>query len=279
MSLELRCSRVQDLPRLRELWQLAFGDSQEYMDHFFTGYYTPQRVLVLEQDGVVQAMTAWFDMPLMGAEGTQWPAAYLYAVATHPEARGRGYAGRLLAFAGEWLKERGFACLTTVPARPDLHVFFGANGFEENFVLARQDVEAGEGRAELKPVDGTEYGRVRERFLSGGAHVAYSGDALTYQEGVCRLSGGGLYAVEGGGCACVERGEDGLVVIKELLCEPVQRHSALAALTAAHPGERYEVRSPWPGEGERVAFGMIRWLDGVPEGWDGQNAYLGMAFD
>ena len=278
MGVELRCSRLQDLPRLRELWQLTFGDSQEYMDCFFDRCPGPEHILVLEQDGAVQAMTAWFDMPLVGAGGTQWPAAYLYAVATHPETRGRGYAGQLLAFCGRWLKERGFACLTTVPARPDLHVFFGANGFEENFTLARSGFVPGKGRAELKPVDGAQYARIREGFLSGMAHVSYGDHAIGYQQGVCRLSGGGLYAVEGG-CACVERGEDGLVVVKELLTGADCRSRVLDELGAAHPGERYEVRSPWPGEGERVAFGMIRWLDGVPEGWDGQNAYLGLAFD
>ena len=57
----LRCSVVQDIPRLRELWYLAFGDDGAYVDNFFDTYYKPERMLVLEEDGVVQAMTAWFD--------------------------------------------------------------------------------------------------------------------------------------------------------------------------------------------------------------------------
>ena len=131
----LRTSQVQDVPRLRELWKLAFGDEDGYIDHFFQRYYTPERMLVLEENNVVQAMTAWFDMPLVSARGAVYPSAYLYAVATHPDCRGRGLAGQLLSFADRWLKEQGFVCVTTVPARPDLHIFFGKNGFEEAFVL------------------------------------------------------------------------------------------------------------------------------------------------
>ena len=274
-----RASRPQDVPRLKELWRLAFGDGQEYTDHFFDRYYTPERMLVLEADGAVQAMTAWFDMPLVCADGTALPAAYLYAVATHPDVRGRGYAGRLLAYADGWLGRRGFACLTTVPARPDLHVFFAANGFEENFVHARQSVTTAEGEVGTQRVDAEEYGILREQFLAGQPHVAYSPEALAYQQGVCRLSGGGLYRLGDNGCACVEHGEGGLGVVKELLVSPEQRQGALAALVRENPAVRYEVRRPWAGEGERVPFGMVKWLGPVPAGWDSQNAYLGLAFD
>ena len=86
---KLRTSEQRDVPALKELWKLAFGDEDGYIDHFFTQYYLPKRMLVLEEDGVVRAMTAWFDMPLVCSDGTTVPSAYLYAVATHPDCRGR----------------------------------------------------------------------------------------------------------------------------------------------------------------------------------------------
>ena len=88
----LRCSVVQDIPRLRELWYLAFGDDGAYVDNFFDTYYKPERMLVLEEDGVVQAMTAWFDTAFVVPEEGSFRAAYLYAVATHPDCRGKGMA-------------------------------------------------------------------------------------------------------------------------------------------------------------------------------------------
>ena len=44
----VRFSRPEDIPVLRELWELAFGDSGAYMDNFFHTYYRPGRMLVLE---------------------------------------------------------------------------------------------------------------------------------------------------------------------------------------------------------------------------------------
>jgi len=279
-SARLRVSRIQDMPRLKELWKLAFGDEDDYINHFFDRYYTPERMLVLDEQGIVQAMTAWFDMPVVSAQGEVFPSAYLYAVATHPACRGRGLAGQLLDFADRWLKEQAFVCVTTVPARPDLHRFFGQNGFMEQLVLTREEYlpRTVEKNAPVKRVDAREYAALRENALAGMPHVAYATAALDYQAGVCALSGGGLYRVGEQGCACVEPAGDE-VFVKELLVDVGEREAVLAAIAQAHPAQRYQIRSPYEGRGEKWNFAMIKWLIPEPE-WGGRdNAYLGLAFD
>jgi len=277
---QLRTSHIQDIPRLKGLWKLAFGDEDDYIDHFFHRYYTPERMLVMAEQGVVQAMTAWFDMPVVSAQGEVFSSAYLYAVATHPACRGRGLAGQLLDFADRWLKEQAFVCVTTVPARPDLHRFFGQNGFMEQLVLTREEYlpRTVEKNAPVKRVDAREYAALRENALAGMPHVAYATAALDYQAGVCALSGGGLYRVGERGCACVEvAGED--VFVKELLVAEEEREAALAAIAQRHPAKTYWVRGPYRGQSEKWEFAMIKWLTPEPE-WGGQeNAYLGLAFD
>ena len=65
--------------------------------------------------------------------------------------------------------------------------------------------------------------------------------------------------------------------IKELLVDPERVAPAVNALAARHPAVRYQLRTPWPGPGERVSFAMYRWLaDG---GEIGPDDYLGLAFD
>lgn len=275
----LRASEWTDVPRLKVLWKLSFGDEDAYIDHFFTRYYAPERMLVLEESGTVQAMTAWFDMPVVFADGTTWPCAYLYAVATHPDCRGRGLAGQLLAFVDRWLKERGFACVSTVPARKDLHVFFGQNGFEECFALRQEEYRPQPEMlpARLERIDAQQYHMLRERQLANTDHVAYALPAVEYQAGVCTLSGGGLYRVGERGCACVElAGEE--VYIKELLTQPQERDAALSALASAHPAQRHWVRGPYV-QGEKWEFAMLKWLTQPPK-WNKKTApYLGLAFD
>ena len=277
---KLRTSEQRDVPVLKELWKLAFGDEDAYIDHFFTQYYRPERMLVLEEDETVRAMTAWFDMPLVFADGTEWSSAYLYAVATHPECRGRGMAGKLLAFADQWLAEQGFTCVSTVPARPDLHVFFGQNGFEECFALEQREYipRVKIAPAPLAAIDSEAYGTLRERVLAGTDHISYTPPALDYQAGTCTLSGGGLYRIGESGCACVEiAGEE--VFVKELLCPGEERECALIAIADRHPAKRYWVRTPYEGQGEKWEFAMLKWLVSPPE-WNKKTApYLGLAFD
>ncbi len=61
----VRPSVPEDVPAQRELWKLAFGDSDQYIDNFYNTYYRPERVVVLEEDGAVRSMTAWFDTTLV----------------------------------------------------------------------------------------------------------------------------------------------------------------------------------------------------------------------
>ena len=159
-------------PRQRELWQLAFGDDGAYVDNFYTTYYRPERMLMLEENGVVQAMTAWFDTTFVIPEAGSYRAAYLYAVATHPAARGRGLAGRLLSDADGFFRAWHIPAVTTVPAEPSLHTFFGKNGFRECFTLFEGNVEPEElpspaGTSPLRSASPAEYGAVRERILAG----------------------------------------------------------------------------------------------------------------
>ena len=283
----MRVSRGEDVPRLRELWRLAFGDGEAYLDNFFLGYYTPGRVLVLEEEGEVQAMTAWFPRALVLPGGERWRAGYLYAVATHPQARSRGHASSLLSYCDFYLKEeQGCQAVTTVPAREELHAFFGRNGFRECFTLSRREREAGELPAPeagcvLREVGASEYGRTREALLAGTAHIFCPGDSLRYQRGACRLSGGGLYVGEtpwGPACLCAEGAGEGVMVCKELLGAPRARRGVESLLAGQFPhARRFQIREM----GEEWAFGMLKWLyPGLAQRWDwGSTACPGLAFD
>ena len=130
----VRPSRPGDVPAQRRLWKLAFGDGESYIDNFYSTYYRPERVVVLEAEGAVRAMTAWFDTTFAVPGLGEYRCAYLYAVATHPDWRGRGLAGRLLSGADDYFRSLEIPAVSTVPAEPSLHRFFGRYGFRECFV-------------------------------------------------------------------------------------------------------------------------------------------------
>jgi len=278
----LRPSCKEDIPRLRLLWELAFGDGGDYVDNFFHNYYAPERVLVLEEEGEVQSMTAWFGSTLRLPHGGTDRCAYLYAVATHPDCRGKGYAGALLRYCGQHLKGLGYQGLTTVPARAELHMFFAQNGFQEYFVQQEAEYTASPGvsvKGTLVSITPEEYRTWRETLLRDTAHIDLDLEGIQYQAGACARSGGGLFhyaGAEGTALLCVEGADDKLYFLKELLGGEQAIRAALACLPYGS-GRRYVVRRP----GGTWKFGMLQWLTPEREqtwNWD-NGAYLGPAFD
>lgn len=292
--LTVRPSIPEDIPAQRALWKLAFGDSDQYIDNFYSTYYRPERVVVLEEDGAVRSMTAWFDTTFIVPGQGAHRAAYLYAVATHPDCRGRGLASRLLAGADKYFRSLHIPAVTTVPAEPSLHNFFGANGFRECFrllggTLRREEIPLPPSNV-LRPASTEEYGRVREALLKDIPHIAYPEDALTYQAGCCALGDGGLFVGEtesGPACLCAERADDSLVIVKEFLGGAGTGRCVFSDLPRIAPARRWEIRSPRPRDerpelrGELGKFGMLKWLDPAQaQSWDWNTVgYLGLAFD
>ena len=280
----MRPSVPADVPRQRELWKLAFGDDGAYVDNFYNTYYRPERVIVLEEDGRIQAMTAWFDTTFVDDMAKRWKMGYLYAVATDPKARGRGYAGALLGYADAYLKEvHHCQGVTTVPAEESLHNFFAANGFRECFTHDHLKLTSAtvpdEPSFKLAPLSPARYGQLREQFLEGIAHIVYPEDALEYQAGCCRVSGGGFYLADlpKPVVLCAEGMADGTLLIKELLGTEQAKKEVFSEIFSVLPNFSGGYRTP----GSGVCFGMLKWLD--PEqktSWNwGKTAYMGLGFD
>lgn len=282
--INMRASVPADVPRQRELWKLAFGDDGAYVDNFYHNYYRPERVVVLEEDGQIQAMTAWFDTTFVDDQGKCWKMGYLYAVATHPDARGRGYAGALLRYADTYLKkEHHCHGVTTVPAEESLHNFFASHGFRECFTHRHLELTAAsvpdKPAFDLIPVSPARYGQLREEILAGTAHIAYPQDALEYQAGCCRVSGGGLYLVnlDSPVVLCAEGMADGTLLVKEILGAEEEKQRVLSGIFGVLPDFSGRYRSP----GSGVHFGMLKWLDQEQEmawNWE-KRAYMGLGFD
>lgn len=271
---EMHPARGSEQLQAEALWTAVFGDSAGDQRNFYrlSGEEAP---LVLVEDGCVKTMLALPELTLTFADGWSVKGGYVYALATAPDSRGKGYAALLLKYAAEICKNRGYDCIFTVPAQPSLFGFFAQNGFEPAFYHRR--VTARPGAAEAEELSPEDYVRLREELLAGTTHVTHSAGLIGWQKALCPTAGSGLFrlSVNGGNaCAAVEC-RPGHPVVKELLCTPENREQALEAAAALCGGET-EVRLPAaPGEGE--PFAAIRWLYGAapsrwtnaPDGWFG----------
>lgn len=108
--LQVRPAGRQDTAAVKGLWAYCFerpGDP--FFDWYFEKVYRPEEVLVGEAGGRI-ACDLHLRPYTVSLRGQAREADYIVGVATHPAARGRGYAGRLLAEAfrasqkaGKWV--------------------------------------------------------------------------------------------------------------------------------------------------------------------------------
>lgn len=160
---------------LQKLWQLAFGDSPEFIRGFFaTGYDRPcSRLLTL--DGRTAAALYWFDAQWEGGR-----LAYLYAVATHPDFRNRGLCRALMMDTHRVLTERGYDGALLTPAEPGLGRMYRAMGYEDCCYVSEISCLAGE-PVPIREISGEEYAVLRRQFLPKGG-VIQEGRNIRYLE-------------------------------------------------------------------------------------------------
>ena len=144
---------------LKQLWKIVFGDPDSFIDAFFHVAFSPDRCRCIEEAGKPISALYWFDCSYEGGK-----LAYIYAVATHPEHRGKGLASRLLEDTHAHLKELGYAGSVLKPAA-GLFPFYERLGYETCGYITRFCAEASDSPLPLRQITAEEYGCLRKSFL------------------------------------------------------------------------------------------------------------------
>jgi GNAT superfamily N-acetyltransferase len=287
--IELHTARAEERAEVCRLWELVFGDDEAFLEKFFQLCAPYEDTFALLEDGGLRSILCAPEMTLCCPNGKTLRSGYMYALATDPAARGKGFGQTTMVYGASCLKNWGADCAILVPAEPSLFRFFEAIQYSTRFFLnlwafGREDAPAvGAGR--MTPAAPEEYNALRRRWLDGRLYADCSDELVTFQKHLAQSCGGDIWRLElpgGEGCAVVEPAE-GAVQVKELLCAEQDIDQAAALLCARYPAERYEFRlPPWTqGRGQRLAWGAVRWLYDRPSPWCPEDAdgYLGLAFD
>jgi len=242
-----------DIPGLRRLWRQAFGDSEEFLDLFFSAAFAPERCRMIREGGDAAAALYWFDCGRAGKK-----VAYIYAVATAESHRGRGLCRALMEHLHESLTHQGYAGAILVPGEPELFRFYERLGYATCASVGELACAAGETATALEPVDPGAYAALRRQLLPPEGLIQ-EGENLRFLEVLGDFYAGPKLVL------WVTRDEQDSV-IGELLGDVSQAPGVVKALGAA----RGVFRIP----GGTRAFAMYRSFDG------GKGpAYLGFAFD
>lgn len=183
---------------LKKMWKECFHDEDSYIDFFFREYFSEESTLVYLKDGKPVSMLTLMPAKLHEKKGLR-NIYYIYAVATLPEARGKGYSSMLLDYANEVTSNATFL----QPATKELEQFYERNGYSSTIIRKmihiekeQLDIDAksqGELKAatistkrshfsikELSDKDSGLYKKLRDRRLSAEYYVEWEEPELTY---------------------------------------------------------------------------------------------------
>ena len=180
----------QQLPRLKELYQTAFGDTDEQVDLFFSTAYAPGRCRCITVNGQLAAAHYW-----LSCEDEQGKIAYLYAVATDPAFRNRGLCHKLTEDTHRLLAAQGYRAAILVPGSASLFCFYASMGYETLNCMDTITCAAADPIG-LTPLSAEEYTAARRRHLPPGG-VIQEKENLSYLSGMAQFYGGKNFVLAG----------------------------------------------------------------------------------
>ena len=150
----------EQIPSLRHLWQEAFGDTDAFLDIFFSTAYSKKRCRVATIAETVVAALYWFDCSYQ-----EQPIAYVYAVATAKSYQGQGICHALIADTKQHLKKLGYAGILLVPGSKALFSFYEKMEFQTCSYIKQFTCDPSIQAIDLKQIHTLTYQKLREKFL------------------------------------------------------------------------------------------------------------------
>ncbi len=169
---------------LKALYEQVFGPWEGFWDLFLKQGYREENCLTSREGNALAAALCWLDCSCRGER-----IAYLYAVATHPDFRGRGHCRTLMEKARQVLTARGYAGAVLVPENEGLRQMYGKLGYKTCTSVSEFTCLAGESAVPLRTVTEGEYAALRRRLLPAGA-VLQEGENLAFLAAQAELLAG-----------------------------------------------------------------------------------------
>lgn len=211
----IRLATASDAGRLKQIWRECFGDPEPYIEFFFQNAFEPQKTVIFEADGQACSMFFLLDSTVW-ISGAEHQAAYLYAAATLPEYRSRGFMGRMIRFSGELCRAKGKDYIVLVPAGESLFDYYSRFGFQTYFYdtteVWRPSSNAWRaGQRPLPQADSLTIEQIRRAAVRKSGGLMWNGIQLDYVLREHQFTGGEIFCT-GFGYALYHRSSDSCAV-------------------------------------------------------------------
>lgn len=177
--------RPEFTPKLRYLWQEAFGDTDEFLDMFFTTAFSTKRAICITENDEVLAALYWFDCTCQSRK-----IAYIYAVATSKKHRCKGLCRKLMESTHTHLAQNNYCAAILVPGSKGLFDMYEKLGYKTCAYVNEFTVEASRETTELVPITKDEFAALRKNHLPENA-VVQEGENLDFLNAYAKFYKGG----------------------------------------------------------------------------------------
>ena len=183
---------ISHVPALKAIFAEAFGESEEFLDLFYSKAFSSERALaVFDADEPLSAIY-WFDVEYHGKR-----AAYLYALATKREARGRGLAKMLMEELHALLKDMKYSASILVPATPELFCYYRGIGYLDACGIGEQVCVSDGTSIFLEQIDLSSYLARRRELLPYDAVIEEGAAASLLENWAKFYTGAGVLLAAG----------------------------------------------------------------------------------
>lgn len=159
----IEAPQLANIPALWSLWQEAFGDGREFIEVFEKNAFSPERCRAVIDGGNVVAALYWFDCIYLGRK-----IAYIYAVATAKDQRGRGICRKLMEDTHLHLARLGYAGAILVPGSEKLFDFYERIGYHTCAYISEMKCSASDEKTEIRKISADEYAALRRKLIPQG---------------------------------------------------------------------------------------------------------------
>ncbi|KAF0195345.1 MAG: N-acetyltransferase GCN5 [Bacillota bacterium] len=281
---------------LLAIWQVCFEEQPAPVRYFFETYFEPHNCLVYEVNDEAVAMVHLLPAQIVH-NNSLIQAHYIYAAATLPEHRSKGYMSTLLNHAAEVGAKRGDEYSFLLPSQSDLYRYYGRLGYVPYFQTRFVTLSNGElralaagGRKSDLVLNCQQVKSLRNsHIVACDGSVLWGEKAISYAVGISKLYGGQLICSQAGeqfGYALCSATHKENCTVVEIVADEDASADLLATILLQVPAQTYRFRLPgfsslFAQQGEVSTQGMIKPLlhnDGLSTTKSGLP-YLGLTLD
>lgn len=135
--------------KVKALWKLCFGDSEEFIDMYFHLRYNDKVNIAIKSGEEIISALQMIPYPMTFC-GTLIQTSYISGACTHPDYRGNGVMKELLSQAFTQMVHDGVLLSTLIPAEPWLFDYYAHMGYAPVFRYSEKEIS----RQEIAPVPG-----------------------------------------------------------------------------------------------------------------------------